>query len=449
MDLSHVKFGTDRHITYKDYENMFSNNEDAWLKLRKLNNIGTHPLLAIALPREVAILYSDMAFSTPINAFAKDNEEADKALDDIIENNSLDMMLSEASLSTAYKGGVVFKNYLDEGVSKISYVEPDFYFPKFSKFDKRKIELETLAFPFVENKREYVFTETYEKRNGEYWVTTATYLFKSNKIEKLVGESTSINTKLTESPLTYVPLIRNGSNFWGDSMYKALTPLFDSLNHRVTQIADILDRHSDPNMYADPSFFEDDGNFESGGKAYPVDHGKGEKPPGYITWEWSADANFKFIEDIIFKALSYVSPLAPALYGLDNTSQASGRALLLKSWRTQCMVTRSHTYWREALKKILYKAQQLQVIAGNGKYTPAIPNVELKLNIPTDFYEMAQSEQLKVTSKTSSIKSSISRLNPHYTSKQVEEEFLEIINEQNEINNLTFMTDPTQPTGGT
>lgn len=134
-----------------------------------------------------------------------------------------------------------------------------------------------------------------------------------------------------------------------------------------------------------------------------------------------------------------VSPLAPALYGLDETSQATGRAIVLKSWRTQCKVSRSYMYWRDALKCILFKAQQLQVNSGELSYIPEIPTIELSLNIPMDFFEMAQAEQLKVTSRVTSIKSAISRLNPHYTSKEIEDEFLEMIAEQNEINNLTFM----------
>ncbi|MEB1806606.1 MAG: phage portal protein [Bacillaceae bacterium] len=440
MNLSHINFKTDRHERYKDYENMYNNYEDEWLQIRKFSNKIMHPYLAIALPREVATLYSDMAFAAPINAFAKDNPEADKAIDDIIEENNLDMMLSEASLTQAYKGGIVFKNYLDNGVSKITYIEPDFYFPVFSPTDKRKLISETIAYPYQEGNRHYLYTETYEPRNGEYWVISSTHVFQNNRIGKELTRN-EVNTKLKESPLTYVPFIRSGSSFWGDSLYKALTPLFDELNHRATQIADVLDRHSDPNMYADPSFFEDNGEFESGGKAYPVDHNAGEQPPGYITFDWSAEWNFKFIEDIIFKALSFVSPLAPALYGMDEASQASGRALITKSWRTQCTVKRSHMYWRTALKKVLYIAQQLEVISGKANYSPAIPNVELVLSLPMDNLENAQAEQLKVQSGISSKKSAIARLNPHMNSKEVEEEFLEILNEQNEANKQNFMDD--------
>lgn len=429
MELSNIDFKSKRHTEYKEYQDMFNNYEDTWIQLRKMSSMNSHPYLAIALPREIVTLYSDLAFSTPINAFAKDNEAANNAIDDIIEDNKLNTHLSEASIVCAYKGGVVFKNYLDNGKSKITYIEPDYYFPTLSPSDKRKILSETIAYQLDKNT---LYTETYESdSNGEYWCITRTYKGKS------IQSQSEVNTKLTESPLTYVPFVRSGANFWGDSLYKGLTPLFDELNHRVTQIANILDRHSDPNLIADPAFFDENKQLPMGGKAFPVDGD--EQEPKYITWDWSGEHNFKFIEDVIYKALHYVSPMAPALYGMDDASQASGRSLIIKSWRTQCLVRRSHTYWRDALKKILYLAQQLQNISGEKSYKPAIPNVELAIVLPLDHLEMAQAEQLKVQAGISSKKSSIARLNPHLNSRQIEEEWLEIVNEQVDQDTLQFV----------
>ncbi|MEC1786077.1 phage portal protein [Schinkia azotoformans] len=435
MDLSHIDFRTTRHDRYTEYEDMFNCYEDEMLIVRNLERI--NPYIAISLPYEVAMLYSDLAFSYPINAFTKDNPEADKAIDELIDDNNLDTQLSETAISLAYKGDAIFKNYMDKGKSKITTVNPEFYFPKFSPTDKRKLLSETIAYPYMEGNKEYLYTETYEPdENGDYWFISQTYFYKRGTIGKPIGEEIKVNTKLKKSPLTHVPFTRSGNNFWGDSIYKPLTPLFDEFNHRVTEISAILDKHSDPNMIGDPSFFDENNELPMGGKGFPVE--QGEQKPEYITWDWSGQWNFKFIEEIIFKALQYVSPLAPALYGLDNASQASGRALTVKSWRSQCKIKRSHNYWRAALKEILFKAQQLEVLNGIKDYTPAIPNIELVINIPIDHLEMSQAEQLKVQSKVTSIKSSISRLNPHLTSKQIEEEYLDMINEQAEIDNLLF-----------
>jgi hypothetical protein len=441
MNPDIITFTDERHVQYKDYQNIYENYENEWVALRKYDNDISHPYIFLSLPREIVLLTSDLSFSTPINAFINNNEDANNALDEIIEDNMLNMQLSEASITQAVKGGVVAKNYLDNGKSKITFIEPDYYFPEFSPTDRRKIIRETIAFTSVDTANEEIlYTETYEPRNGEYWCITRTYKGKNNYL----NDQIEVNTHLTESPITYIPFIRSGTNFWGDSIYKGLTDLFDELNWRVTQIANVLDKHSDPNMYADESFFVEDENggkkLPIGGKAFPVDSSNGEEPPGYITYDWSADANFKFIEDIVFKVLHYVSPIAPALYGLDNASQASGRSLLLKSWRTQSLIKRNQTYWIHALKKILYLAQQLQIISGEKSYTPAIPNVELKISLPHDRLEEAQAEQLKVQSGLTSIHSAISRLNPHYTSAEVEEEYQRILAEKTDELNATFVT---------
>ncbi|WP_373892780.1 phage portal protein [Virgibacillus sp. CBA3643] len=446
---TNANFQSERHTLYKEYKDMYDNFEEYYIKMGRLNQFSwEHPYLPLALPKEISNLYSDLAFGNPINATTKSNKQADAAIDDIIEDNELNVQLSEASISQSYKGGIVAKNYLDNGISKITFIEPDYYFPVTSPTDKRKVLYEDIAIPFIQGNKQYLHTERYlQDGDGYYRCITQIYDYANDKKGKAITEPEEVNTKLTQSPLTYIPFSRSGTNFWGDSLYRGLTPLFDELNHRTTQVSNVLDIHADPAMWAVSSVFDDDGNLKrKGNKVYEVDEdseGSVKEPMGYITWDGQLSANFKFIEDIIYKTLHYVSPLAPALYGMDSASQASGRAIQLKSWRTQCKITRSYQYWRTALKKVLYVAQQLQIISGEKSYTPEIPQIELSINMPVDLLENAQAEQLKVEAGLTSKKSSIARLNPHMTTKEVEEEWLEIINEQNENNQQTFMTDMT------
>ncbi|UNC92720.1 phage portal protein [Candidatus Contubernalis alkalaceticus] len=395
--------------------------------------------LALAIPRELPLLYSDLSFRNNINATVN-NTDANTALDRLINENSLDSLLSEASIDTAIKGGVVFKNYLDNGKSKITYIQPDFYFPEFSKFDKRKIVKETIAYTFDDGKGEFLYREIYEPdANSQYWCITKINNWYNGRIGKQIS-SEEINIKLTESPLTYIPYFRSGGEFWGYSIYDGLEPLFDELNHRCSQISKILDKHSDPNMYGDPSFLDEKNNIASGGKFFPVE--TGEEKPGYLTWKSELESNFKFIEEVLFKILYMVSPLKPSLYGLDKVgSGTSGRVQKLKAFRTECMVERSLLYWKQSLKKILYLSQQLEIISGNQKYKPEIPNIEIYVSLPRDSYEQAQEEQLKTVSGLTSVKSAIARINPHYTSAEVENEFLEIINEENEKSLQMFLGD--------
>lgn len=436
-----IDFKGKRHEYYEDCLHLFENKLEEVFRNRLPKEEEWKIYLCLAIPREIALLYSDLSFRNNINAFVKNNEAAKQAIDRLIHENSFDVLLSESSIDCAVKGGVVLKNYLDNKKSKIDYIQPDFYFPEFSKFNKKKIIRETIAYPYIddETKEQLLYREIYEPReNGEYWCITKINKFRNEKIlDEISSEEKNILIK--ESPLTYIPYFRANGEFWGYSIYDGLHPLFDELSHRISQISKILDDHSNPNMFADPSFFDEKNKLQSGGKAYMVDSKQGEKPPGYVTFESKLEANFQFIKDIIFEILYIVSPIKPALYGIDKVaSQASARAVKIKSWRTECMIDRSLLYWKSAIKKVLYLAQQLEIIAGTEKYKPEFPNVEIYVSLPKDSYEDAQAEQLKVTAGLTAIKSAIARLNPHLSSQQIEEEFLEIINEKEEMENQTF-----------
>lgn len=285
--MDQINFNSPRHTEYKDFQGMYENFEDTYALVRKMGNLLDHPYLALGLPREVALLYSDLAFGNPINAFAKDTT-ADNAIDDLIEINALNQQLSEAAITQAVKGGVVFKNYLDSGKSKITFIEPDYYFPIFSPFDKRKLISETIAYQYEQGEEQFLYTETYEPDERRlYWCITRNYKYKKNQVGKMLNES-KVSTTLYESPLTYIPFIRSGSSFWGDSIYKGSVALYDELNNRVTQISNVLDRHSDPSMWALSSVFDENGDLNhKGGKVYEVQEdveGRkiGDAPLGYI-----------------------------------------------------------------------------------------------------------------------------------------------------------------------
>lgn len=139
------------------------------------------------------------------------------------------------------------------------------------------------------------------------------------------------------------------------------------------------------------------------------------------------------------KLLQYLSPLSASLYGQNKESaNSSALSIKLKAFRSAQIIENSLKYWSTAIKKVLYLAQQLDVMAGNGSYSPELPRLELKSALPEDSFSLAQEEQLKAVSGLTSTKSAIARLNPHYTSSEVEDEFLEIIAEENERDRLSF-----------
>lgn len=398
--------------------------------------------IAIPLPSEIAKLYRDLSFRDPITPIIKDNIEASKAVDRLIYENDFNTLLSEASITQAVKGGVVIKNYLNDGKSEIAFIQPEYYFPKLNPLNQREVITETIAVPVSEGDDKFLYTETYEKRDGSYWCITKKHYYNNDELGAEIKEKTKeINTYLTQSPLTYVPFSRNNGDYFGYSLYAGMESLFEEYNWRVSQISKILDAHSNPSIVGSSTLLDEDYKFVKGesGLFIPVD--EGETSPSYLTWESQLKANFEYINEIIMKAIHFVTPLNSNLYGLTKESaNSSALSIKLKAFRTSTTIENSLKYWERAIRRVLYIAQQLDVLAGN-KYTPALPNVEMSPSMPEDSYTNAQEEQLKIVAGATSIKSAIKRLNPHYTNEEVENEFLEIINEENTREQMSFMKD--------
>lgn len=426
-----INFKSKRHQEYKRNWNIYKDNPD--FKQTKGKYI------KIPLGKEICHLFRDVGFKDNVQASVKDNVEANTALDRISFNNRLDSILSEMAVTVAAKGEAVIKNSLDNGASRISIVQPEYYFPEFDKFDQRKVIRETIAIPFVENEESFIYQEIYERReDGYFWCISKTSYYTNDEVGADI-EFDELNTYLRDSPLTHVVYMRNNGSFFGTSIFDGIYDLLEEYNWRVSQISKILDAHSNPSIVGSANLLDKDYKFNKteSGLFIPID--EGEEKPEYLTWESQLSANFQFIDEIIMKALHYVSILNPSLYGLTKeAANSSAKAIKLKAFRTSSVIENSLKHWEYALKKVLFLAQQIEVLGGNYNYTPALPSVEISPSMPFDSFDMVQEEQLKLVSGNTSVKSSIARLNPHYNATEVEEEFLEIINERNEINSMTF-----------
>ncbi|MBS4207454.1 phage portal protein [Bacillus sp. FJAT-50079] len=425
-----INFKDKRHRRYQRMWDLYRNKP----QFKKT----TGKYIAIPLPAEIAKLFRDLSFKDDISAIIKNNPEASTAIDRLIFDNEFNILLSEMAITVAVKGGAVLKNYLDEGKSRITFIQPEYYFPQLDPFNQRKIVKETIAFPVVEGKDTFLYQEIYEKRNGEYWCITKKSFYNNNEIGADV-EVSEVNTYLKESPLTYIPFSRHNGDFFGYSLFFGLEPLFEEYNHRVSQISKILDKHTNPSIVGSVSLLDENYKFVKGENSLFLPVEDGEQKPEYLTWESQLKANFEFLDEVIMKAIHYVSPLNANLYGLTKESaNSSALSIKLKAFRTSTVIENSLKYFEQGIKKVLFQAQQLDVLTG-AKYTPALPSVEMTASMPNDEYNQMQTEQLKIVSGATSIKSAIARLNPHYTSQEVEEEFLEIINEENERQRLSFM----------
>src|SRR5690606_32880042 len=124
--------------------------------------------------------------------------------------------------------------------------------------------------------------------------------------------------------------LKTSDSFYGQDDYGDLESIVSELEVRFSQVARILDKHSDPNLYGHASALETDEetgevSFRGGGKFFPVD--QGGTVPGYMTWDGKLEANYEAIEKLM-EQFFFTAETSPAAFGLLKSGLAeSGSAL--------------------------------------------------------------------------------------------------------------------------
>lgn len=159
--------------------------------------------------------------------------------------------------------------------------------------------------------------------------------------------------------LLIIPIAMGGSDesgVWGRSDYADIDDMQGELNNRVTQIAGIQDKHSDPWMYGPPMFLTEDQKLDPRYKYFSVD--RQEQAPGYITWE----AQLQHAETAIARLkadMLFTAGLSPESFGLGEGAAESGRALKLRQHRTASAVRMRQRVYDRALRQAASVASKL------------------------------------------------------------------------------------------
>ena len=171
--------------------------------------------------------------------------------------------------------------------------------------------------------------------------------------------------------------------------------MFDEINHRISQIANILDKHADPAIAVPAGTMGED---EEGNPVFRVGIdkvfellGKDDLVPQYITWDGQLQAAFQELEKLIDILLINAEIPSVALgQGDSGTSGSSGLSI---KWRMNSLlakINRKRQYYDKGLKQILYVAQLLeQNRMGVVEYQPTVPKIKFNDGLPDDETEMA------------------------------------------------------------
>lgn len=344
------------------------------------------------------------------------NKKNQEALDNIINSNALGITNYESALANAYRGDSFYKirwgqEYggllpadLDPFRAIIEQQDAEYVFPEVSPYDAKRIVAYHIATPVAPETKGGKWTLKVETHIAGQ-IMYHDYIIAPNatdrygepldfKIVATTGESTMVATGMPKPLVVHVPNFSTGDTWEGVDDISELVPLFDELNNRLTQVASILDKHSDPALVVPAGTMGED---EFGNPVFNIAHnkvfeidGQDDAYPKYITWNGQIYESFQEMEKIIDMIFA-ISEIPSVVLGMGDagTSGSSGLAIKFMMNSLLAKVNRKRQYYDKAIKEVLNIAQLLEVTLGDKKYKMATPVLMFQDGLPKDYMEDA------------------------------------------------------------
>jgi hypothetical protein len=360
------------------------------------------------------------------SAGTKDDSPEQRKLESWVKDNDLSITNYESALSNAYRGDSFYKvrwgqehsglvpKEIDPFRVIIEAQNAEFVFPETYPNDSTRVMAYHIAVP-----SEIVGTD------GEEWVLNVEShypnkivyrTFLMNPVEETIegvsswriyseaAEPREVVTNIPFPLVVHVPNYSTDDHWEGIDDLTELKGLFSELNTRLSQISEILSKHSDPAMIVPQGTLVED---EQGQPAYRVGVDKvfevmnGEMEPKYLTWNGQLEFAFREVEKLLELILMKAEIPAVALgIGDSGTSGASGLAI---KWRLNSLlakINRKRQYYDKALKRIFTIAQLIETDRkGKVDFKPFTPHIKFKDGLPEDEMEKATIMQIRTGAK--------------------------------------------------
>ncbi|MCW2278728.1 phage portal protein [Heliophilum fasciatum] len=385
-----------------------------------------------------------------------DSSPEQEALERIAEDNSLNITNYESALSNAYRGDSFYKIRWGQEYGGaigpesdpfrviIESQNPEFVFPETDPGNAGKIVALHVAFPVLvagsDGDQWVLNVESHypgmisyaQYRMNPVNITVENEIVEWKIYSEIVAARHVVETGVAFPLLVHVPNFSTDDTWEGIDDLTESKALFDEINHRISQISSILDKHADPAMAVPTGTLGEDeqGNpiFRAGiDKVFEV-MGKDDVVPQYITWDGQLQAAFTELEKLVQMLLiSCEIPEIALGAGDAGTSGSSGLAI---KWRLNSLlakVNRKRQYYDKGLKRVLLVAQLLEKSrVGDLGYETVIPKIKFKDGLPNDAAEMANVMAIRTGGKpTISQKSALMWLDD-LTEEQAEAELQRI-----------------------
>ncbi|MEH6943727.1 phage portal protein [Bacillus sp. JJ722] len=389
--------------------------------------------IAVNLPGLICKKSADFLFGeTPIYSAGKDdNSKEQKAIERLVEENGLNTTNYESAKANAFRGDSFYKIRWGQkyGGHEPATIDPfrvfiesqraEYVFPETLPGDSNTIYAYHIAVPQVvegtgDEEWELDIESHYPGRieYSKYKIEPFSYADYENAIiewkivKQLPDDRETVSTGILE------PLIVHVANYSLDDSWNGIDDLtenlalFAELDNRLSKIAEILDKHSDPLMVVPEGTLIENENgepiFRAGrDKVFEVMDRK-EVTPQYITWNGQLDSAFRSVDLVIDQILS-VAELPPIALGKGDsgTSGASGFSI---KWRMNSLISkvnRKRQYYDRALKEVLTIAQKLEHAQAEETpdYEITVPKIKFQDGLPNDEMEQATIANIRTGGK--------------------------------------------------
>lgn len=395
-----------------------------------------------------------------------DSSKEQVAFDRFVEDNGMNILTYESSLANSYRGDSFIKvrygqeyggevpKELDAPRVIIEPITPEHVFPEASLYNKNKIVAYHVAVPVSVNVDgrdcHQLFVESHYAGRIEYRV----FNLEATETKHFGGYYDVIGWKILEEILEgrsvvytgiALPMIVHIPNYATDDSWEGIDDIsehlaiLDEINNRLTQIADILDKHSDPAMAVPSGILGED---DQGNPNFHVQRdkvfevmGKDDIIPSYITWDGQLTQAFTELDKLIDLLLTTAEIPAVALGKSDGggTSGTSGLAIKWRMNNLLAKINRKRQYYSRGLKQVFTIAQLLEVAVGVADYELTLPQLTFQDGLPKDSTQEATVMNIRTGgAKTISQKTAIMRMEG-MTEEQAEAE-IDRISEEAQAN---------------
>jgi Phage portal protein, SPP1 Gp6-like len=460
----------ERIIRYRENKRLFKGNH--YDVFRRYNNSLTREqknmlYVSINFPSLIAKKSADFLFgeNASFSAGKGDNSKEQERLDAWVDENEVSIINYESALSNSYRGDSFYKVRYgqSEGGNLPKEFDPyrviidqqnaEYVFPEHSVGDANKIVAYHIAIPTQPDQSKEVwnlFVESHYAGRIDY----ATYEMRPLNYNadgevtsfKITGEFTkdrrTVETGVPMPLIVHVPNYATDDSWEGIDDITELRPIMDEINNRLSQIALILDKHSDPAISVPAGSLQEDadGNptFRVGLDKVFETMGKDDVKPEYITWDGQLQNAFTELDKLVQYLLTLAEiPEVAIGMGDSGTSGSSGLAI---KWRMNSLlakVNRKRQYYNKGLKRVFMLAQLLEKAVGKADYEFFTPLINFRDGLPKDEMEMANIVSTRTGGAiTMSQKRALMYLDD-MTEEQAEAE-MERIKEEEEANAPTF-----------